>query len=110
VITAASLFLLLVSTLVSVSYEEGPKNVPAEVRQDHHVVAFRAIEGNGIHYTASMTPIPIRSADEIVARLPHAARRDLVEWNTGEMADVRSFVMKFIARQVPIERPSGSRP
>jgi spermidine synthase len=68
------------------------------------VVAFRAFEGEGIHYTASMAPIRIPSADEIAARIPHAARRDLVEWNTGGLADVRSFVMKFLSGKVPIER------
>ena len=53
-----------------------------------YVVAFGALEGRGTHYTASMSPIRFPSVDEFVARLPEAARRDLVEWNTGDLRDV----------------------
>lgn len=66
-----------------------------------HVIAVRAFEGRGTHYTASMSPIQIPSNDDLVARLPEAARRDLVEWNTGDLLDARRFVAKVMERQVP---------
>jgi spermidine synthase len=42
--------------------------------------AFPSVEGWGLHLLASRSPIPDRSAAEIVARMPAAARQDLVEW------------------------------
>lgn len=45
------------------------------------VRAFRSIEGWGIHFLASMQPITVPTAEEFVARMPEAARRDLLQWN-----------------------------
>jgi predicted membrane-bound spermidine synthase len=44
------------------------------------VRAFGTIEGPGIHFLASVTPIPQRSASELAAKLPRDAARDLMEW------------------------------
>ncbi len=44
------------------------------------VRAFASLSGPGIHFLASMTPIPQRSASELAERLPSNAKRDLVEW------------------------------
>lgn len=38
-------------------------------------------DNGGIHFLASMTPIPVRSPAELAARLPAHAAADLVEWN-----------------------------
>lgn len=45
-----------------------------------HVRVFRSAEGWGMHLLASMEPIPGLAPDELLARLPAAARRDLREW------------------------------
>jgi predicted membrane-bound spermidine synthase len=45
-----------------------------------YIRAFPSVEGWGLHLLASRRPIPDRSAAEIVARMPAAARQDLVEW------------------------------
>ena len=37
-------------------------------------------EGAGWHFLASMRPIPMRTADELVARMPAAAVTDMMEW------------------------------
>ncbi len=66
-----------------------------------YVLAVRALEGRGTHYTASMTPIQMPSSDELVARLPENARRDLVEWNTGDLRDPHRFLTTVLDRQVP---------
>ncbi|HXJ89421.1 MAG TPA: hypothetical protein VMS18_21570 [Candidatus Binatia bacterium] len=44
-----------------------------------YVRAFRTIEGVGIHFLASMTPIPQLSAAQLAAKLPTDAARDLME-------------------------------
>jgi len=45
-----------------------------------YVRAFNSIEGWGIHFLASMTPIPDLSASELAQKLPPDAARDLIEW------------------------------
>jgi predicted membrane-bound spermidine synthase len=46
-----------------------------------YVVAFRSIADWGYHFLASMSPIPEATPAEFVARLPEAAKRDLMEWS-----------------------------
>ena len=45
-----------------------------------HVTVMRSIEGWGWHFLASMSPIPNRSADELLARMPAHAVSDMMEW------------------------------
>jgi len=45
-----------------------------------HVRAFRSIAGSGVHFLASMEPIPVDDAAALANRLPPAAAADLVEW------------------------------
>jgi hypothetical protein len=53
-----------------------------------HVRVFRAIEtwsdSWGLHFVASMQPIPEITAREFVASMPDAARLDLIEWGPGK--------------------------
>jgi spermidine synthase len=66
------------------------------------VVAFRSIEFHGIHFAASMSPIRVPSVDAFVSRLPAAAKVDLVEWNSGERRDLRTFVKAVLDRKVDV--------
>ena len=52
-----------------------------------HVRVLRAFDGWGYHILASLQPIPQRSAAELAARLPAAARQDLLEWSTSDTAE-----------------------
>jgi hypothetical protein len=45
-----------------------------------YVRVFNGAEGWGLHFLASMKPIPSRTPQELAARLPEAARADLLEW------------------------------
>jgi hypothetical protein len=45
-----------------------------------YVRVFRGIEGWGWHFLASERPIPIRTAAELVARMPPGAVSDMMEW------------------------------
>ncbi|REJ72070.1 MAG: hypothetical protein DWQ34_13965 [Planctomycetota bacterium] len=51
-----------------------------------HVRVFRAFDGWGYHILASEHPIPNRSVDDLVARLPESARADLLEWSANTTA------------------------
>ena len=68
-----------------------------------HVIAFHSVELRGTHFVASMEPIRIPTAEEFVARLPEKARRDLVEWNTGDLRDPYDFIVAVLKRQFPVE-------
>ena len=75
-----------------------------------HVAAFRSFDGRGTHFTASMTPWAIPTPEEFLARLPEAARRDLVEWNTGDLRDAQTFVRTVLNRRVPVEQLLAADP
>jgi spermidine synthase len=45
-----------------------------------YVRVFRGIEGWGWHFLASERPIPMRTAAELVGRMPSAAVSDMMEW------------------------------
>ena len=45
-----------------------------------HLRAFRSLDGQGIHLIASEGPLPSVSAEAAAARMPEAARGDLLEW------------------------------
>jgi spermidine synthase len=45
-----------------------------------YVRAFRSFDNFGIHFLASMEPIPVTSSAVLAARMPPAAAADFVEW------------------------------
>lgn len=45
-----------------------------------YIQTFRYTGNPGIHYVASMQPIPVRTPAELAARLPAKAASDFVEW------------------------------
>lgn len=52
----------------------------AMVQSFPYVRIYRSVSGWGWHFFASMYPIPERSADELLARMPAAAVTDMMEW------------------------------
>jgi spermidine synthase len=98
-----------------------------------YVRAFRSYEERGLghHFLASESPIRVPGVDEFLARLPHKARTDLIEWNTvlatidepdlpgflhalgsqpkevqdivASGSDLRTFVERILAQEVPLE-------
>ena len=62
-----------------------------------HVRILVSIEGWGCHFLASDSPIPDRSGLELAARLPEAARADLIEW--GPASSVEEQLQNAVARE-----------
>jgi spermidine synthase len=52
-----------------------------------HVVAYRSVEGWGYHFLASMQPLAEPTPEELAARMPAAAKRDLTEWGPQPTAE-----------------------
>jgi hypothetical protein len=63
-----------------------------------HVRAFVSLEGWGLHLLGSMKPIPVRSADEILARMPPAVVADLKEWLPPQFG-VKDAVQKLLRQE-----------
>jgi spermidine synthase len=45
-----------------------------------YVRAFHGVTGYGLHFLASKTALPHRSAEELVQRMPESAVEDMIEW------------------------------
>jgi spermidine synthase/MFS family permease len=65
-----------------------------------HVSVFRGMEGVGLHYLASDSPLPERSAQELARRLSPSAVRDLVEWGPASSAEGQFALV--LDRPVPV--------
>ncbi len=62
---------------------------------------FGSIEGWGTHLLMSADPIDVHTVDELVSRMPPAARRDLMEW--AATTDVTAYLGSVLARETPVE-------
>jgi spermidine synthase len=62
---------------------------------------FPSIEGWGIHVLASMDPIQTETPEQLAARMPLGARKDLLEWNaSGSIAD---YLRSVVSHGAPIQ-------
>lgn len=66
-----------------------------------YVRAFLSLEGWGVHYLASMQPIPVRSAAELASRMPPAAAADLVEW--GPLPTPQEQFSALLQREINLQ-------
>jgi spermidine synthase len=64
-----------------------------------YVKVYRSVDGWGLHFLASMTPIPDLSADQLLARIPASARADLTEWTPR---DVKKDLEAVLESELPI--------
>lgn len=65
-----------------------------------HTRCFVSVEGWGVHMLASMEPIQIREVAELVARVPDAARKDLLEWNQD--STIQGLLTQLLHREIPV--------
>ena len=49
-----------------------------------YIRVFHSLEGEGWHFLASDRPIPVRTAAELLARMPQAAVADMMEWGPAQ--------------------------
>ena len=67
-----------------------------------YVRSYKSLEGWGFHFLASMQPFETPQAEEMIARLPASAQRDLIEW-TPNMS-VKSFLNLTLQREIPVKQ------
>lgn len=66
-----------------------------------YVRAFRSVEDYGMHLIASMEPTETLSPEQLAARMPLNAKRDLLEWYRITNAAV--CFQEVLAREIPIQ-------
>lgn len=57
-----------------------------------YVRVFPSVEGSGFHFLASTRPIPSRTAEQLVSRMPNPAIADMMEWGP-EPSPERQFAV-----------------
>jgi hypothetical protein len=72
------------------------------------VRTFSSIMGNGLHFLASTSPIPVPSPQVLASRMPQAAAVDFVEWGP-ESTPERQF-SDLLANQIPFEQVVAQAP
>jgi spermidine synthase len=72
-----------------------------------HVRGFTSVEGWGVHLLASGQPIQGATVEELVARMPLAARADLVEW--GPYPTPEEQLDAVLRQEIAFDWPSLAR-
>ncbi len=72
-----------------------------------HIRVYRSVEGWGVHFLASMEPLKAIDAREMLRRLPEAARADLAEWSS---ADLATDIVKVLSSELPIASVLPAQP
>jgi predicted membrane-bound spermidine synthase len=65
-----------------------------------HVRCFLSVAGWGNHILASSEPIEQLDANQLVARMPESAKKDLVEWN--DSLDVPAFIGLVVTNEASV--------
>jgi spermidine synthase len=73
-----------------------------------YVRAFIGADGWGIHFLASMEPIEVPPAEQLIARVPLTASHDLLEWN--ESQDLQAYLERTFSREIAIEEAINPLP
>jgi spermidine synthase len=73
-----------------------------------YVRIFPSVTGYGAHFLASERPLPRRSAEELVQRMPAAAVHDMMEWGP-KPTPVRQFAA-MLDHEIPAEQLLDASP
>ena len=75
-----------------------------------YVRVYGSVYVAGLHYFASMSPIPIRSAEDLVALMPSAAVADMMEWGPAQtpVAQFDLMLSNWFPPKALIERSPGT--
>lgn len=69
-----------------------------------YVRVFGSIDGWGLHFLASEQPLPTRTAEDLLRRLPAAAVADLTEWDSPGGNDAAEDALDTVLHnEVPID-------
>jgi predicted membrane-bound spermidine synthase len=66
-----------------------------------HVRAFLSVEKWGVHLLASDDPIVTPSVEQMVARMPNSAKKDLMEWNAK--GNPTNYLTQVLTQEIPMQ-------
>jgi spermidine synthase len=72
------------------------------------VRVYQSVEEWGWHFSASMTPLPDRTAEALAGAMPGAAGTDLMEW--GPFETPKEYFAKVLSQPVSLDRLIGLSP
>jgi spermidine synthase len=73
-----------------------------------YVRVFHSVKGWGMHFIASDTPLPRRSSEELVQRMPAAAVQDMMEW--GPYPTPSRQFSAMLDSELPLEQLLAASP
>lgn len=69
-----------------------------------YIRVYKSVEGWGFHFLASMSPINVPTAREMISRIPAAAKADMIEWyEADEVHNFDGFIRLMLESEVPLE-------
>jgi spermidine synthase len=69
-----------------------------------HVRVFRSVEGWGLHFLASASPIDVPSVQTMLSRIPPAAQKDMMEWyDVDGKFNLEGFVQFALNSEIPLD-------
>jgi hypothetical protein len=69
-----------------------------------HVRVFKSVEGWGLHFLASASPIDVPSVQTMLSRIPPAAKKDMMEWyDVDGKFNVEGFVEFALSSEIPLD-------
>ena len=73
-----------------------------------YVRCFSSVEGWGIHLLASSEPIERLDANQLAARMPESAKKDLLEWNDSKDAPI--YIGRVVLHEYSIPKTLNPDP
>ena len=73
-----------------------------------YVRCFGSVEGWGIHVLASMEPIEMQTPEQLAARMPPAAQKDVLEWEPA--GNLPAYLGLVLSREVPMNKALDPNP
>jgi spermidine synthase len=69
---------------------------------------FPSVENWGVHILASRDPIESRTPQQLAARMPVSARKDLLEWTSEQ--DAGTYLGAVVLKEIPVEKLLNPNP
>jgi len=91
--------------ILQIWFPKGPQSTLQGVMRSLHesfpcVSCFQGVNGWGTHFLASMEPLEAATSQELAARMPVQAQKDLMEWNPKQ--DLAGYLNQVLSKATPI--------
>jgi len=68
-----------------------------------YIRIYKSVEGWGLHFLASMSPIDVPSVQTMLSRIPDTARGDITEWyQVDNVKNLDGFIQLILKSEIPL--------